>query len=56
MFFGRSPDNPAPVEKLLRHFGKYGKYKQLVVHYIWEDLFWKRKNEKIPWLKKEIRV
>jgi len=35
---------------------KYGKYKQLAVHYIWEDLWWKRKNENIPWLEKLIRV
>jgi len=45
-----------PVKKLLKHFEKFGKYKQLAVHYIWEDLFWKRKNEKIPWLEREIRL
>jgi hypothetical protein len=26
------------------------------VHYIWEDLWWKRKNEHIEWLEKEIRL
>lgn len=56
LFFNRNPENPAPVEKLLKHFEKYGKYKQLAVHYIWEDLWWKRKNEHIPWLEKEIRI
>lgn len=56
LFFGRNPENPVPVKKLLKHFEKFGKYKQLSVHYIWEDLFWKRKNEKIPWLEKEIRI
>jgi len=45
-----------PVETLLKHFKKYGKYKQLAVHYIWEDLWWKRKHEHIPWLEKEIRL
>jgi len=35
---------------------QYGKYSMLAVHYIWEDIFWRRKNEKIPWLEKEIRL
>ncbi len=35
---------------------QYGKYSMLAVHYIWEDIFWRRKNEKIPWLEKEIRI
>lgn len=35
---------------------KYGKYSMLAVHYIWEDIFWKRKHKKIPWLEKEIRL
>jgi len=56
LFFNRSPDNPVPIKKLLKHFERFGKYKQLAVHYIWEDLFWKRENENIPWLEKEIRV
>lgn len=56
LFFNRSLSKPAPVKKLLKHFEKYGKYKQLAVHYIWEDIFWRRKNEYIPWLEKEIRL
>lgn len=56
LFFDRDPENPVPVKKILKHFERFGKYKQLAVHYIWEDLFWKRKNEKIPWLEKEIRL
>lgn len=56
LFFDRDPENPVPVPKILKYFERYGKYKQLAVHYIWEDLFWKRKNEKIPWLEKQIRV
>ena len=35
---------------------QYGKYSMLAVHYIWEDIFWRRKNEKIDWLEKEIRL
>lgn len=56
VFFDQDPENPVPVEKLLKHFEKYGQYKQLAVHYIWEDLWWKRKTEKIPWLEKLIRI
>lgn len=35
---------------------QYGKYSMFVVHYIWEDVFWRRKNEKIEWIEKEIRL
>jgi len=56
LFFNRSPENPVSVKKLLKHFEKYGKYKQLAVNYVWEDIWWKRKNERIPWLEKEIRL
>ncbi len=34
----------------------YGKYSMLAVHYIWEDVFWKRKTRQIDWLEKEIRL
>ena len=44
------------VEKLLKYFEKFGNWKQMAVHYIWEDLWWKRKNEHIEWLEREIRV
>lgn len=45
------------AEKIKRDIKKqYGKYSMLAVHYIWEDIFWKRKNEHIPWLEKEIRL
>jgi 3-methyladenine DNA glycosylase/8-oxoguanine DNA glycosylase len=56
LFFNRNAKKPIPVKKILKHFERFGKYKQLAVHYIWEDLSWKRKNEKIPWLEKEIRL
>lgn len=46
-----------PVEKIRDDIKKqYGKYSMLAVHYIWEDIFWRRKNEKIEWLEKEIRL
>jgi len=46
-----------PEEKIRDDIKKqYGKYSMLAVHYIWEDIFWRRKNEKIEWLEKEIRL
>jgi len=57
LFFNQDPDKPVSVDKLLKFFDQcYGKYKTLAVHYIWEDLFWKRKYEKIEWLEKLIRL
>ncbi len=45
------------AEKIRNDIKKqYGKYSMLAVHYIWEDIFWRRKNEKIEWLEKEIRL
>jgi len=35
---------------------RYGKWKMLAAHYIFENLFWMRKNESIPWLEKLIRL
>ncbi len=46
-----------PINKIRDDIKKqYGKYSMLAVHYIWEDIFWRRKNEKIDWLEKEIRL
>lgn len=56
LFFDQDPENPVEVKEILAYFEKFGAYKQLAVHYIWEDLWWKRKNESIPWLEKLIRV
>ncbi|MDH4359049.1 MAG: hypothetical protein OEV37_03925 [Candidatus Berkelbacteria bacterium] len=56
LFFDRDPEDPVPVPEILKYFERFGKYKQLAVHYIWEDLWWKRKNEHIPWLEREIRI
>jgi len=56
LFFNQQPDKPVPVDKLIKFFNqRFGKYKTLAVHYIWEDLFWKRKHEEIEWLEKLIR-
>lgn len=44
------------VQKILNFFKKFKGFEKLAFHYIWEDLFWKRKNEHIEWLEKEIRL
>jgi len=56
LFFDKNPEKPVSIKKLLKYFERYGKYKQLAVHYIWDDLWWKRKNKHIPWLEKLIRL
>jgi len=57
LFFDQGPDNPVSVDRLLELFNeRFGKYKMLAVHYIWEDLFWKRKYEHVEWLEKLIRL
>ncbi len=46
-----------PTDKIRNEIIKsYGKWNMLAVHYIWEDIFWKRKTQKIEWLEKEIRL
>ncbi len=45
-----------PVQDILDFFKKFKGFEKLAFHYIWEDLFWKRKNEHIEWLEKEIRL
>ena len=46
-----------PPEKILKEVERrWGEYKRLASHYLFEDLFWKRKSHKIDWLEKEIRL
>lgn len=57
LFFDAVPDKLIPVDTLLRLFDeRFGQYKMLAVHYMWEDLFWKRKYQRIAWLEKLIRL
>ena len=45
------------TDKILAFFRKrYPGFEKMAVHYVWEDLFWKRKQEHIEWLEKEIRL
>jgi len=44
------------TDRILKFFKKFKGWEKLAFHYIWEDLFWKRKHEHIEWLEKEIRL
>lgn len=55
LFFNKDSEKPVSVKKLLKYFERYDQYKQLAVHYIWDDLWWKRKTKHIPWLEKLIK-
>lgn len=35
---------------------RWGKWSMLAMHYLFEDLFWQRKNQSIPWLEELIRL
>lgn len=57
LFFNQEPEDPVPVDALLCFFNnQFAPYQMLAVHYVWEDLFWKRRHESIPWLEKLIRL
>lgn len=47
-----------PVDKIINYVKeKWGQWTDLSAHYIWEDIFWQRKQgRKIDWLEKEIRL
>lgn len=35
---------------------RWGRWCMLALHYLFEDIFWRRQSEEIPWLEKEIRI
>lgn len=46
-----------PTDQLMTLLqARFGEYRMLAVHYAWEDLFWRRRSESIPWLEKLIRL
>jgi 3-methyladenine DNA glycosylase/8-oxoguanine DNA glycosylase len=56
LFFDRDPADPVPVERLLLALDeRFGRWKMLAVHYVWEDLFWSHMRDPIPWLEALIR-
>jgi 3-methyladenine DNA glycosylase/8-oxoguanine DNA glycosylase len=46
-----------PEKRILTEFEKrYSEWKYLTCHYLFQNLFWRHKKKKIPWLEKEIRL
>ena len=57
IFFNKDHEKElVPVETMLNRFEKWGKWKALAVHYVWEDIWWKRRNKHISWLEELIRL
>jgi N-glycosylase/DNA lyase len=55
LFYGKDLVHVDDIRKdIIETYGE--KYAMLAVHYIWEDIFWRRKNEHIEWLEKEMRL
>ncbi|KKW01963.1 MAG: hypothetical protein A2898_00995 [Candidatus Kerfeldbacteria bacterium RIFCSPLOWO2_01_FULL_48_11] len=54
LFYGKKAVAASQIRKDI--LKRYGTYSMLAVHYIWEDVFWRRKNEHIEWLEREIRL
>jgi 3-methyladenine DNA glycosylase/8-oxoguanine DNA glycosylase len=57
LFFDRDPETPLTMPELLDFFSqRYPGYRTLAIHYFWEDLFWRRRHERVPWLEALIRL
>ncbi len=57
LFFNKDCEKElVPVSKMLKYFERWGKWKNLAIHYVWQDIWWKRRNKHIPWLEKLIRL
>ena len=47
----------APAERILGEAKRrWGPWRMLAAHYLFEDLFWRRKNEPVDWLEELIRL
>jgi len=42
--------------KILKFFKQFKGWEKLAFHYLWENIFWERKNKRIEWLEREIRL
>jgi 3-methyladenine DNA glycosylase/8-oxoguanine DNA glycosylase len=57
LLLGCPVDAPAPVAELRDLLtARYGIYRMLAVHYLWEDLFWQRRQGAVQWLEPLIRL
>lgn len=57
LFFGTDPESPLGVETLREHIlSHFSPYPMMAVHYVWEGLFWERRNGGAEWLAPLIRL
>ncbi|MBI2327173.1 hypothetical protein HYU92_02535 [Candidatus Curtissbacteria bacterium] len=58
LFFNKDYEKElVPVNEMIRFFAqRWGKWENLAINYVWEDLWWERRNEHIPWLERLIRL
>jgi 3-methyladenine DNA glycosylase/8-oxoguanine DNA glycosylase len=46
-----------PAEQILAEVERrWGRWKMLAAHYLFEDLFWRRQHAPVPWLEELIRL
>ncbi len=46
-----------PKEEIMKEVAqRWSEWRMLAIHYIFEDIFWKRKTEKVEWLEELIRL
>lgn len=57
LLFDVDPETPVPVAQILDRLDtRFGEHQTLALHYLWEDLWWRRKRRPIPWLEPLIRL
>jgi len=57
IFFNKDHEKElVSVPKMLKRFEKWGKWKGLATNYVWENIWWQRRNKHIVWLEKLIRL
>jgi 3-methyladenine DNA glycosylase/8-oxoguanine DNA glycosylase len=56
LLLGVRTEDPAPVPLLVEHIARWSPWRALVLHYVWEDLFWRHHEEPIDWLRPLIRL
>ena len=56
LLLGGSAGDPAPVPVLLERIAQWSPWRALAVHYLWEDLFWRHREEPIDSLAPLIRL
>jgi 3-methyladenine DNA glycosylase/8-oxoguanine DNA glycosylase len=54
--FGTEPSKPVAPDRLLTFFERFGRFKMLAAHYLWEDVFWRRHEGEAAWLDALIRL